>query len=145
MAAIRSRDTRPELMLRRGLHALGFRYRLHGKGLPGRPDMVFVRYRAVLFVHGCFWHGHGCARFHWPRTREAFWRDKIGTNIRRDQNTLAALQAAGWRTGIIWECALTGPGRQEQAMLLGTVAQWLRAGDTALELAGHGTATIGEH
>jgi DNA mismatch endonuclease, patch repair protein len=141
MAAIRGRDTKPELVLRRGLHALGFRYRLHGGNLPGRPDMVFPKFQAVLFVNGCFWHGHGCDLFRWPKTREAFWRDKIGANITRDQRAITALQDAGWRTGIVWECAIKGRGRLEPAVLIAAVANWLRSGETILNLGGHSAVT----
>lgn len=141
MAAIRGRDTKPELVLRRGLHALGFRYRLHSKHLPGRPDLVFPKFEAVLFVNGCFWHGHGCDLFRWPKTREAFWRDKIRANITRDQRALTALQDAGWRTGIVWECAIKGRGRIEPAALIAAVANWLRSGENILDLGGHSAVT----
>jgi len=141
MAAIRSRDTKPELVLRRGLHALGFRYRLHGRNLPGRPDLVFPKFQAVLFVNGCFWHGHSCDLFRWPKTREAFWRDKIGANIIRDQRAITALQNAGWRTGIVWECAIKGRGRLEPAALIAAVANWLRSGESILDLGRLSAAT----
>ena len=91
MAAIRGSDTKPEMMIRRGLHARGFRFRLHDRKLPGRPDLIFPRHRAVLFVHGCFWHGHGCHLFKWPSTREDFWRQKIGANVARDETSKEAL------------------------------------------------------
>lgn len=136
MAAIRGRDTKPELVVRRGLHALGFRYRLHSRNLPGRPDMVFPKFRAVLFVNGCFWHGHGCDLFRWPKTREEFWRAKIGANMARDQAALAALREAGWRTGVVWECALKGLGRHEPAEMITTVAEWLHSGESSLDLTG---------
>lgn len=141
MAAIRGRDTKPELVLRRNLHALGFRFRLHSKHLPGRPDMVFPKFQAVLFVNGCFWHGHGCDLFRWPKTREAFWRDKIGANVARDQRALTALQGAGWRTGVVWECAIKGRSRLEPAAMITAVANWLHSDDSILDLAGHRTAT----
>lgn len=136
MAAIRSRNTKPELLLRRGLHALGFRFRLHSRKLPGRPDMVLAKYRAVIFVNGCFWHGHNCHLFRWPKTREEFWRDKIGANVARDQATLAALSEQGWRTAIVWECALKGRGRHDPAVVIGAVANWLHSGESNLDLTG---------
>ena len=136
MAAIRSRDTKPELVLRRGLHALGLRYRLHSRNLPGRPDMVFPKFRAVLFVNGCFWHGHDCHLFRWPKTREEFWRDKIGANVARDRAALTALREAGWRTGGVWECALKGPGRHEHEAVIAAVADWLHSADSNLDVAG---------
>jgi len=111
MSRIRGRDTKPELILRRGLHALGLRFRLHRKDLPGTPDLVFPRYRTVIQVHGCFWHGHNCAMFKWPATRADFWKGKILGNRKRDQAALLALNEMGWRALVVWECALSGPGR----------------------------------
>ena len=143
MAAIGSRNTKPELVLRRGLHALGFRYRLHSRNLPGRPDLVFARYHAVIFVNGCFWHGHDCDLFRWPRTREDFWRRKIGDTIARDRAAHAALNEAGWRTGIVWECAMKGRGRRDPAGMIAVVANWLRSGEGDLDLTGHSAGPDG--
>ncbi|WP_093097182.1 very short patch repair endonuclease [Shimia aestuarii] len=126
MAAIRGADTKPELVIRRGLHARGFRYRLHNRKLPGRPDLILPRYRAVIFVNGCFWHGHDCPLFKWPKTREEFWRDKIGGNVERDQKNQAELKAAGWRVGIVWECALKGKRRLESVTVLDLLCEWLK-------------------
>lgn len=141
MAAIRSRDTKPELVLRRGLHALGFRFRLHSRRLPGRPDMVFAKYRAVIFVNGCFWHGHDCDLFRWPATREDFWRRKIGATVARDHAARTALSEAGWRTATVWECAIKGRSRHDPAALIATVANWLRSGECNLELTGCSTGS----
>lgn len=131
MAGIRSRDTRPEMVIRRGLHALGYRYRLHDRRLPGRPDLVFPSRRAVIFIHGCFWHGHDCSLFRWPGARSQFWRDKIGGNIARDARVRAELRAAGWRVINIWECALRGRNRQPPADVLAACADFLD-GDSPL-------------
>ena len=112
MAGIRGRDTKPELLIRKGLHALGLRfrlgdsYRIAGRKLPGRPDLVFPARKAVILVHGCFWHGHDCALFRWPATREQFWRDKITGNIARDSKVRGQLAMAGWRVLEVWECQL---------------------------------------
>lgn len=125
MAAITGRDTKPERIIRKALHARGFRYRLHAKGLPGRPDLVFPKYGAALFVNGCFWHGHDCDLFRWPKTREAFWRDKIGANVRRDTANYEKLLQNVWRVGIIWECALKGPHRLALNEVIGRVTDWL--------------------
>jgi DNA mismatch endonuclease, patch repair protein len=135
MAAIRGADTKPEMMIRRGLHARGFRFRLHDRKLPGRPDLIFPKYRAVLFVHGCFWHGHDCHLFKWPGTREEFWRGKIGANVARDKASIPALHKAGFRVGIIWECALKGRQRRSLEDDLDVVSDWLRrgAGDLTVE------------
>lgn len=111
MSRIRGRDTRPEMLVRQGLHARGLRFRLHRRDLPGRPDLVFPRYRVAMFVHGCFWHGHNCPMFTWPRTRREFWQEKITKNRGRDRRTHASLKMRGWRVLTVWECALRGPGR----------------------------------
>jgi DNA mismatch endonuclease (patch repair protein) len=107
MASIRSQHTRPEMLVRRHLHALGFRYRLHRKDLPGKPDIVLPKYQAVVFVHGCFWHGHrGCRFATVPATRTEFWTAKISANQARDAAAEFKLREAGWRIAIVWECAL---------------------------------------
>ena len=111
MSRIRGKDTKPELVIRRLLHAMGFRYRLHRRDLPGSPDIVLPKHRLAVFVHGCFWHGHQCHLFRWPATREEFWRAKIARNVERDAEAIAALHAAGWRTLVVWECAVKGAGR----------------------------------
>ena len=125
MAAIKGSDTKSELLIRTLLHQRGFRYRLHDRKLPGKPDMVFPKFRAVLFVNGCFWHGHDCSQFHLPKTREEFWQEKIGGNVRRDLRNEAALSAAGWRIGLIWECAVSGPQRLPVAEVIDTAAAFL--------------------
>ena len=127
MAGIRGRDTQPELILRKGLHNAGFRYRLHAKGLPGKPDLVFPRYRAVIFAHGCFWHGHDCALFKWPSTRQEFWRAKITGNVARDARVKESLLAAGWRVLTVWECALKGTGRLTAEDVTARCAAWLHS------------------
>ena len=108
MSRIRGKDTRPEILIRRGLHARGLRFRLHKSGIRGKPDMIFPKHRTAVFINGCFWHGHGCSLFKWPRTRVMFWKNKINRNRDRDQETLTALMAEGWRILVIWECALRG-------------------------------------
>lgn len=136
MSRIRGKDTRPELELRRLLHAAGFRYRLHGKKLPGRPDMVFPKYRAVVFVHGCFWHRHDCPLFHWPASRGDFWRAKLNRNAERDQQTAARLQEAGWRVLTVWECALRGRGRLQDDELREQAVSWLKGDQPTGRLTG---------
>ena len=105
MAAIKGRNTKPEMRVRSILHGLGYRFRLHRKNLPGKPDIVLPKHRTVIFVHGCFWHCHDCR---WgrvvPRTRAEFWSEKRGGNVLRDEKHRAALEAAGWRVVTIWEC-----------------------------------------
>ncbi|MGL4635402.1 MAG: very short patch repair endonuclease [Beijerinckiaceae bacterium] len=136
MSGIRSKDTAPEMVLRRGLHSEGFRFRLHDRTLPGNPDMVFPRWRAVIFVHGCFWHGHECHLFRWPKSREAFWQEKIGRNRANDIRTTEALAAAGWRQSVVWECALKGRTRRPVEKVIADCAEWLRSDKPALEIRG---------
>ncbi|KQX19666.1 DNA mismatch repair protein [Sphingomonas sp. Root50] len=111
MSRVRAKDTRPEMTVRGLLHHAGFRYRLHRRDLPGRPDIVLPRYRAAIFVHGCFWHGHDCSLFRMPATRPEFWAAKIAANRRRDWDAVSGLRDAHWRSLLIWECALRGRGR----------------------------------
>lgn len=107
MARIRSRDTAPEVALRKALHAKGFRYRLNDRKLPGRPDIVFPRYRTVVFVHGCFWHRHpGCNIATTPKSNTDFWTAKFDRNVDRDRRAIAELEALGWRVAVAWECEL---------------------------------------
>jgi DNA mismatch endonuclease, patch repair protein len=108
MAGIQGKNTKPELQVRRYLHGRGLRFRLHVKDLPGKPDLVFTKYRTVLFVHGCFWHQHaGCKFATMPNSRTDFWLTKLSANVARDQRQLAALKELGWRVLTVWECELS--------------------------------------
>lgn len=127
MSRIRGRDTRPELLLRKALHAHGLRYRLNVRTLPGRPDLVFPAARAIVFMHGCFWHRHECDRFRWPDTRRDFWAGKLTRNAERDTRALNELNALGWRTLVVWECALTGPGRFDIGRVAELAAHFVRS------------------
>ena len=107
MSGIRGRDTKPEIQVRRHLHSEGYRFRLFRKDLPGRPDIVLPKWKTVVFVHGCFWHGHpGCPLFRIPKTRTEFWTTKIDLNSQRDQVAIQKLLDLGWRVAVVWECAL---------------------------------------
>lgn len=139
MSGIRAVDTKPELFLRRGLHARGFRFRLHQRLLPGRPDIVLPRWRAVIFAHGCFWHGHDCSLFRWPSTRPEFWRNKIERNRSNDIRAHAALAAAGWRQAVVWECAMKGPGQLRAGEIIRRCTAWLRSESPHLEIRGRTT------
>jgi len=109
MASVRSKDTKPELLVRSLLHRLGYRFRLHRKDLPGKPDIVLPKYSTVIFVHGCFWHGHrGCIRSKLPKSRPEFWRDKIESNVERDRRARIELMAQGWNVLTIWQCQIRG-------------------------------------
>ena len=136
MSGIRGKNTRPELLIRRALHARGFRYRLHAPDVPGKPDMVFPRFRATVFVHGCFWHGHDCPLFRLPGTRTEFWKAKIARNRTRDEEVAAMLSASGWRRLVVWECALKGRGKLPFENLVRLIADWLQGEEDTLETRG---------
>lgn len=127
MAAIRSGNTGPELTLRRALHATGLRYRLHDRRLPGKPDLVFPKYRAVVLVHGCFWHGHDCTFFRWPGVRRKFWRAKIMGNRKRDEIVTGRLRREGWRRLVVWECAFRSGDERALATTVEKTIRWLEA------------------
>ena len=133
MSGIRGTNTRPETFLRKTLHRAGFRYRLHASKLPGRPDIVLASRRAVIFVHGCFWHRHeGC---HWcttPASNVEFWRSKFERNVERDVHAIEALRSLGWRTGIVWECGLR---KSFATSTLEDLMTWLRSGEAEFESA----------
>lgn len=108
MSKVRGKDTKPEMAVRSYLHRRGLRYRLHDRSLPGKPDLVFKSRRVVVFVHGCFWHGHpGCSKARIPKTREEFWRSKIETNAARDRRSIRRLRALGWRVLVVWQCRIS--------------------------------------
>ncbi|MFQ3895492.1 very short patch repair endonuclease [Sphingobium sp. R-7] len=136
MSGIGPANTKPEMLIRRGLHSLGYRYRLHVKGLPGKPDLVFPGRHAVIFVHGCFWHGHDCGLFRWPSTREEFWRSKIAGNIARDRKVKEQLLDLGWRVLDVWECALRGKARRAIDDALAECAYWLESDSHQGEIRG---------
>lgn len=117
MAGIRSKNTKPEMVVRRFLHGQGYRYRLHRKDLPGTPDLVLPKYQAVIFVHGCFWHGHDCRYYRLPKTRTAFWAEKIAGNRSRDEKNQRLLEAEGWRVVVVRECEIRDNLDWEQRLL----------------------------
>ena len=106
MSSVASRDTGPEIKVRRMLHRKGYRYRLHNKGLPGSPDIVFQQRKKVIFVHGCFWHGHGCKLGKLPKSKTEYWKPKIDANKKRDKRNLQELERLGWKALVIWQCKL---------------------------------------
>lgn len=138
MSRIGSKDTKPELVVRRGLHAQGFRYRLHNRELPGKPDIVFFRYRAVIFVHGCFWHAHeNCKFFTLPKSNAAFWQEKLYSNRDRDQISIRRLKERGWRVMIVWECATR---KLSSDRVIDAISKWLLSDQSFSKLSGS-TAT----
>ncbi len=137
MRAIRSKNTRPEIVIRHALHARGFRFRLHRKDLPGNPDIVLTRYKVLIFVHGCFWHGHRCHLSKPPKTRAEFWLAKISDNISRDIRNQQQLMESDWRFAVIWECALKGKTKPDFMHLMSELEQWIRDSTSkSIELSG---------
>ncbi|MBO9460676.1 very short patch repair endonuclease [Labrenzia sp. R5_0] len=137
MASVGQKNTGAEMILRRALHASGFRYRLHDRGLPGSPDLVFPRFHAAVFMHGCYWHAHGCYRSTVPKSRNDFWTEKFAANRRRDAAKAAALREEGWRVLTVWECALKGKTALPLPDVVDRVAGWLRSDEPAAEVSGH--------
>lgn len=136
MSGIKSKNTKPEKLIRSAMHARGYRYVLHDKRFPGKPDLVFPKYRAVIFVNGCFWHGHECHLFKWPSSNAAFWQNKISRNIAVDQSNLERIRASGWRTAVIRECALKGKARLPLETVARTLERWLHSGEDELFIQG---------
>lgn len=134
MAGIQGKNTSPELLIRKALHARGFRFRIHAKHLPGKPDLILPKYKAVIFIHGCFWHGHDCRFFKVPKTRTEFWLEKIGKNKTRDSTQIASLQFLGWRVLVIWECAVRCMKKQHSTLLVDLISNWVVSGSEYLQL-----------
>lgn len=136
MSGIRGKDTKPEIAIRKALFARGWRYRIHDKRLPGKPDLVFPGLRAVVFVDGCFWHGHHCHLFRLPSSRIEFWAQKIDRNRERDIEVRRKLEELGWRHLTVWECALKGRTRLPIVDVIDRVADWLESGKGTAEIEG---------
>lgn len=134
MSGIKGKNTKPEVSVRKALHARGFRYRIHVNNLPGKPDLVLTKYKALVFVHGCFWHGHTCRFFKVPQTRPEFWLEKIGKNKARDRMQEMDLLKGGWRILIVWECAVRSMNREKSSILVDLIADWLINGNEYLQI-----------
>jgi len=134
MSGIRSRNTKPERIIRSGLHRLGFRFALHGRKLRGKPDLVLPKYNAVIFVHGCFWHGHDCRHFRMPSTRTEFWKAKFARNRANDEKARTELLNAGWRVLTVWECAVRRLPEKKVDVLIERIAAWLKSARKNSEL-----------
>jgi len=135
MSGIRYRDTKPELLIRKGLHKLGYRYRINNK-IFGKPDIALKKYNAVIFIHGCFWHGHiGCENFKIPKSNTDFWIDKIDKNRKRDGEVLNYLRATGWRICIVWECAIRGKIQMTNFdNIINNISNWLNSESIWIEI-----------
>ena len=135
MSGIRCRDTKPELLIRKGLHKLGYRYRINNR-LFGKPDIALNKYNAVIFIHGCFWHGHiGCENFKIPKSNTDFWIDKIDKNRNRDGEVLNYLRATGWRICIVWECAIRGKIQMKNFdNIITDISNWLNSESIWIEI-----------
>lgn len=125
MAGIKHKNNKLEILLRKSLFSKGLRYRLYVRGLPGKPDLVFPKYDAVVFFHGCFWHGHDCFLFRWPQSNVSFWQKKIQDNRDNDEAKSSQLRALGWRVMVVWECALRAQGEPEVTSIANRAAHWL--------------------
>ena len=134
MSSIRGKNTKIELGVRKALFALGYRYRLHLRSLPGRPDIVLPKHNAAIFVNGCFWHGHDCRLFRLPKTNSAFWRHKIAMNRNSDTKALQQLHVSGWRTFTVWECCLRGRTDRQVATVIQRLDRWIRSCSTKGEV-----------
>ncbi len=136
MAGIQGKNTKPEMVIRKKLHSLGYRYRLHYKKLPGNPDMVFPKYMAAVFINGCFWHKHICHLFKWPSTRATFWKNKIEDNRKRDQRNKRELLKAGWRVLVVWECSLKGKKKLPIEKIISHITTWLHSQKRSIDISG---------
>ena len=134
MSRNKNKDTALEILIRKAIHAKGFRYKLHDKKLPGKPDLVFPKYKAVIFINGCFWHGHGCSLFKWPATNEDFWKKKISGNQKRDLSNIQKLKSSGWKVLTVWECSTRGVHKIGLDASVEQISDWLQAGTSTLEI-----------
>jgi DNA mismatch endonuclease (patch repair protein) len=136
MSRIRAKDTKPELLIRRALHKRGYRYRLHRADLPGKPDIVLPKFKAVIEIRGCFWHGHNCHLFKWPKSRSEFWEKKINQNIVRDKANTKKLEDLGWRVLTVWECSIKGKTHLGGRQLLDMIVDWIVANKNSCSIEG---------
>jgi DNA mismatch endonuclease (patch repair protein) len=145
MSRVGQKDTGPEMILRSVLHRMGFRYRLHDRTLPGSPDLVFPRFGGVIFVHGCYWHSHGCYKSTVPKSRRVFWTDKFAANRERDGRNIRVLIERGWRVMVVWECELLGKKALPPREVAERVREWLQGGDARREGRGGKPSLVNDH
>lgn len=136
MASVGQKNTGAEVLLRCALHRVGLRYRLHDRSLPGTPDLVFPCFHAAVFVHGCYWHSHGCYRSTVPKSRREFWTEKFDANRLRDERNLRLLHDSGWRILIVWECSLRGKTAKTSSAIAKAVKAWLESSQSIGEMEG---------
>lgn len=136
MSGIRSKNTKPEILIRKGLYHRGYRYRLHVKKIPGNPDIVLRKYNSVIFINGCFWHKHNCHLFKWPKSNIEFWKKKILKNVSNDIKNQEILNKSKWKIAIIWECSLKGKEKLDIEIILDKITQWLNNDSKRLEITG---------
>ena len=136
MSRIRSKDTKPELLIRKAMHAAGYRFRIHRKDLPGNPDIVLPKYHAIIFINGCFWHGHDCHLYRLPKTNAEFWEKKIDKNRRNDRLSIEKLAQDSWRIMIIWECAIKGKMKLPLHDIVSFISDWLLSNSSQSEIKG---------
>ena len=136
MAAVKGKNTSPELKIRKLLHSYGYRFTLNNKHLPGNPDIVMKKHNTVVFIHGCFWHLHNCYKSTLPKTNSSFWKQKLEANKLRDQENIEKLEALGWRIVVIWECALKGKLKVSDDEVINRVSAWLKTSKPLLDIAG---------
>lgn len=134
MSNIKSKNTIPEVVIRKKLFARGYRYSLHSKKLEGKPDIVLRKYNAIIFIHGCFWHMHDCSLFVLPKTRTDFWKEKLSGNKIRDEKNIATLRANGWRVGVIWGCSIKGKVENEIDHIIDLLDEWLKSDTKTFEI-----------
>ena len=142
MSGVGQKDTGPELLLRSALHRIGIRYRLHDKSLAGSPDLVFRRFRSIVFVHGCYWHSHGCYRSTVPQSRRKYWEEKFRANRKRDERDIAILHESKWRVMIVWECALVGKYALKPSDVALHICTWLSGTESHGEIVGDYPSTV---
>jgi len=133
MSGIQGKNTKPELTIRNLLHKEGFRYRLYNKDLPGKPDLVLKKYKAVIFINGCFWHRHDCKLFKWPETRKEFWKEKLDKNAQNDSLNQKKLSDLGWRVCVVWECSIRGADKDPVAVK-DRIVKWILSDSAFLEV-----------
>ena len=128
MSGIKGKNTKPEIIIRKELFKIGFRYKINDPGLPGKPDLVFPKYKAVIFINGCFWHRHNCHLFKWPSSNVEFWHKKINKTVEKDKENIQRLTLSGWRVLEIWECSIKGKTKLCLNEIIDQTVNWIKTG-----------------